>query len=297
MKTSIPFLFLSSMLILGSMNCYSQNSSIPGETLIDLKAKESKVLDKDYIAYHWEPRLLLASLINPIPMSGHLPVTSPQVTQRVLVRIQSGMQAFWNLNTPIINFSGGNKEDTIAPNGYYVATNPAVSRTWGDMVYQMSLRKGMRYIEGRSTTSFSSNIKNFLYASGCKNKFNMNALIRSSTSEVQCRAALAEIIRQTESYAIVYRFDNEPLAHCKSRGSSAFVLVSMDAVKSGSILPLTLTTPEVDDGFNKTRALINGVFKLSSNLNLAPPFPISAALSSDVERYTIENYFGCGQEQ
>ena len=271
---------------------------LQGQVLADATAA-TKVLDKEYVVYHWVKREYV-SAPNQLPRRGYFSPTDPNIQTFVQSNMQSRMDLFWDLSTRITGRNADGRP--MAPNGLYVAINPVISKQWGDTLYQMTLKNGMRYVDGRSYRTFGGALQNALRSKGCQYT-TMRDLSKSDTNELACRQALAEIAQATGSAGVMYHFNREPLPNCE-QWSPAIVMISLDGIKEGTIAPMSPPdVPETDDGLNYVRAVVNGMFRLSAQtgvLNHQSPFRSSPILpnldEATIRQYAATHYIGCKTE-
>lgn len=273
-------------------------SWLQGKTLEEAY-KGTSTLSKEITVYHWVFRKYLAQPGGVIDKNSDINPKNPEVLNFVKANMLSRMKLFWDLNIPISGKDA--KGNTMAPNGLYVANSPVISRIWGDTLYQMNLAQGMRFVNGRSQYAYSKEFVKTLESRGCYGKTHVRALTKSSTAEKECRKVLAEITLATQSSAVIYYFNTEPLPNCP-KWSPAFVIVRPEAIVSSSIIPLSLPGPQQDDGHNTLRSTINALFTLAQTAKLskhAPPFTASSLrpVTEEVARNFVgDSFFECQEK-
>lgn len=273
-------------------------SWLQGKVLEDA-FKGTKTLKKETTVYHWVFRKYIAQPGTAIEAKGEIIPKNPEVQKIVKDNMISRMKLFWDLSLPISGKDA--KGAAMAPNGLYVANSPVISRIWGDTLYQMNLAEGMRYVDGRNQLALGKDLAKALEARGCRGKEHIRALTKANTNEKECRKALAEIALATQSSAVIYYFNREPLPTCPM-WSPAFVIIRPDAIVPSSIVPLAMNGPQQDDGYNTLRATLNAIFKLGQDtkvLNHAPPFTTGAVrpVTEEVARtFIADSFFECQEK-
>lgn len=294
------FLLLS---ISASQIAFAQNNFDPswvqGQVLQEALAA-TKTLDKDYVVYHWVKREYVSANESQLPRRGYFSPTDAGIQTFVKANMKSRMDLFWDLTTRITGRNADGRP--MAPNGLYVAINPIISKQWGDTLYQMTLSNGMRFIDGRSYRNLGNTLQSALRAKGCS-AVRMVDLIRADTGDTGCRKSLAEIALATQSMAVMYQFNREPLPNC-DQWSPALVMINLEGIKDGTIAPMSPPdVPQNDDGLNYARSMINAMFRLSLQTGVLPhqpPFRASPALQNIDEaaarQYAATHYYGCKVE-
>lgn len=267
--------------------------------ILDEAYKGTSTLSKEISVYHWMFRKYIAQPGGVIDKNNDIHPKNVDALNIVKANMLSRMNLFWDLSLPISGKDA--KGNAMAPNGLYVANSPVISRIWGDTLYQMNLARGMRFVNGRSQYAYSKEFKKALEARGCYGKDHVRALTKSSTAEKECRKVLAEIALATQSSAVIYYFNTEPLPNCP-KWSPAFVIIRPEAIVPSSLIPLSLPGPQQDDGHNTLRATINAVFTLAQTTKLskhAPPFTAGAVreVTEDVARnFIADSFFECQEK-
>jgi hypothetical protein len=273
---------------------------INGDVLTEAMAL-TKATKRDLTVYSYVAR----ANIDGFGTAGAVDVTNPGLISNAMDNATDRMSRFWNVTDVV---SGRSSEGgAMAPNGLYVATEPVISRTYGNVIYRMVIPSGTRFIDGRYRPGpkVGAHLLAALQARGCTNPlpvtdanpvFAARNLVKSDTKQTACRQALMEIAEATGSKAVLYIFKSEPIPFCVKTyaWNSAFVLIEEDAIKANSFQPIVVGQSDEKDGLEQERQLLNGVF---ANANLAAPFPRSTvAVAADAEKYMADHYMACNPQ-
>lgn len=265
----------------------------------------TKPLKRDVIVYSWAPRQYIG---NGFPAKGGVDSISPAILQSVETNVHDRMSRFWDISVPVSGRSldGG----AMAPNGFYVATEPVISRNYGGAnwaVYQMILPAGMTFIDGRYRTGtvLGPHLQKALAARGCTNPLRVDSknpvfatrnLIKADTQQTACRQALMDIANAVNAKAVLYFFLEEPVPTCRKvyQWNAAFVLIRPEAYKPNTLRALVQDRVNQEDGLEPSRQLINAVFK---DAGKAGPFSNSSTASeAETAKFMKDNYFACNPE-
>lgn len=265
----------------------------------------TKTMKRSVLVYSWVPRQHIG---NGFPVKGSVDSISPSILQSVEKNVHDRMSRFWDISIPVSGRSldGG----AMAPNGFYVATEPVISRNYGGSnwaVYQMQLPAGMTFIDGRFRTAnvLGPNLQKALAARGCTNPLRVDSknpvfatrnLIKADTSQKACRQALTDIANAVNAKAVLYFFLEEPVPTCRKvyQWNAAFVLIHPESIVPNTLKPMVQDPVSQEDGLEKSRQMINAVFK---DTGKSAPFTNSSTASeAEAAKFMKDNYFACNPE-
>lgn len=272
-------------------------SWITGAVLTEAEAL-TKTLKRDIMVYSWVDREHIAGF-----EKGQVDVNNSENINNAWSNATDRMSRFWNTTDVVTGRSA--EGGAMAPNGLYVATEPVISKPYGNVAYRMILPEGTKFIDGRYRQNpiLGKNLQAALKERGCINPLKVDAknpvfaarnIIKADTKQKACRQALAEIAEAVHAKAVLYIFKAEPVPFCNSNyaWNAAFVLIEESVVKEGSFQPL-VSGQSVNDGHEQERELMNGVF---ANAKLGKIFPNSqTANSTEAQQFMSDNYFACNK--
>jgi len=168
---------------------------------------------------------------------------------------------FWNLNQPV---------DTSHIKGFYAATDPVASRTFGGddwALWRVILPKGHRVFDLRAFTEpdykknyFSKELKALLKQAGCEaDKFHY--LFQRVVSET-CHRISNKVLEQLGVESMLYGWVGAHFGEDEDRGQGAFIILKTDRIENEQVAIFSADSNDTD-GLNEERKMIQELYRLA----------------------------------
>ena len=214
-------------------NAHSASAqSIDDPAVIDGAMKATKALNANILLFTYLPRSAAQ-----IPPQGAVQMGDTRFNDTAYNYFKGATVSGGDLSLPIIARSLDGRV-AMGPNGYFAATDPAISRAYGGpdwAMIELTLPAGTRYLDTRVKRPLDPAFRAYLNSVGCRAN---SASALSTSDDIECRKALKDIMAKTGTSVISYYFKKNIQSLCRrSQGdtATAFIFLGTEPVARQSL--------------------------------------------------------------